>query len=148
MNSNVYFRRIGDISHVSMYLLAYPRLTFGNRAVAPLAHGIPELGSVLAPRMNRLDIPPPVSPQIYYSESRAFFHGSPPNGSRRNRTASDRLMRSALFRLSYRAATRTPRDHRELPHKCSPAPGSVAFAIRLCDDRQNLRHNFLDCGFR
>ena len=77
MNSNFDFRRIGDISHVRLRLLAYPRLAFGNRAVAPLAQGIPELGSVLSPRMNRLDIPPPVSPQIYYSESRALFHHSP-----------------------------------------------------------------------
>ena len=57
MNSTLYVRRIGDISHVRVRLLAYPRLAFGNRAVAPLVQGIPELGSVLAPRMNRLDIP-------------------------------------------------------------------------------------------
>lgn len=77
MNSNVYGRRIGDISHISVRLLADPRLVFRNRAVTPLVQGVSELGSVLAPRMNRLDIPPPASPQIYYSESRALFHRSP-----------------------------------------------------------------------
>ena len=51
-------------------------------------------------------------------------------------------MRSALCRLSYRAATSAPPDHRELAHQCSLAPSRVALAIRLCDDRQNLRHNF------
>ena len=50
-------------------------------------------------------------------------------------------MRSALCRLSYRAATRTSPDHREPAHKCSHAPGRVALALRLGDGRQNLRHN-------
>jgi hypothetical protein len=77
MHSIVYFRRIGDISDFAVRLLADPRRAFGNRSIARLAQRIPELRSALESRMDRLDIPPPVSPQVHYSESRALFHHSP-----------------------------------------------------------------------
>ena len=50
-------------------------------------------------------------------------------------------MRSALRRLSYRAATRPP-DQSELSHKRPPAPCRIAFTPEVRDDRKNLRHNF------
>ena len=50
-------------------------------------------------------------------------------------------MRSALCRLSYRAATRSP-DQSELEHEPSLTPRRIAFVFRLRDDRKNLRHNF------
>ena len=49
-------------------------------------------------------------------------------------------MRSALCRLSYRAATRRP-DQSELAHKRPLAPRRIALAFRISGDRKNLRHN-------
>ena len=77
MNSIVYFRRIGDVSHFSVRFLADPRLAFGNRSIAPFVQRIPELGSASMSRVDRLDIPAPASPQVDYSESRAVLHRSP-----------------------------------------------------------------------
>ena len=63
------------------------------------------------------------------------------DGSRRNRTAVDRLMRSALYRLSYRAATRSARYHRGLARKDSQPQRREAVTPCLGDDRKNLCHN-------
>ena len=63
------------------------------------------------------------------------------NGSRRNRTAGDRLMRSALCRLSYRAATRFPPDHGELARDGFQSSRQIAISRAGRDDRKNLRHN-------
>ena len=65
------------------------------------------------------------------------------DGSRRNRTAVDRLMRSALYRLSYRAATRSARYHRGLARKISQPQRREAVTPCLGDDRKNLCHNLL-----
>src|SRR5262245_10149287 len=51
-------------------------------------------------------------------------------------------MGSALYLLSYRAATRPSPYQRKLAHDGPLAPRPVAFASRVRDDGQNLRHNF------
>jgi hypothetical protein len=63
------------------------------------------------------------------------------DGSRRNRTAVDRLMRSALYRLSYRAAARSPPDHRGLARKVSQPQRRESITACLGDDRKNFCHN-------
>ena len=63
------------------------------------------------------------------------------DGSRRNRTAVDRLMRSALCRLSYRAATRSPPYHRGLARNISQPQRHKAVTLCKGDDRKKLRHN-------
>ncbi len=62
------------------------------------------------------------------------------DGSRRNRTAVDRLMRSVLCRLSYRAATRSPAYHRGLARKISQPQRREPVTSCLGDDRKNLCH--------
>ena len=66
------------------------------------------------------------------------------NGWRRNRTAGGRLMRSALFRLSYPAARLL--DRRKLAQHDSEAPLCMAPLRVRRHDGKNLRHNFHHSG--